>query len=83
MKTTLALVTLGVLLAACTNPETATRVLTSQGFTDVKMTGYSFLACSKDDFYHTGFTARSVTGMPVAGTVCEGFLFKNSTVRFE
>lgn len=79
----LALGCLTLALAACTNPETATRVLTSQGFTNVQITGYSFFACSKDDFYHTGFTARSMTGTQVAGTVCEGLWFKNSTVRFE
>ena len=71
------------LLTACTNPQKAEKVLTSQGYKDIKITGYNFAACSKDDWYHTGFTAISPNGSLVEGTVCEGLLFKGSTVRFK
>lgn len=71
-----------LVLAACTDPKEATRVLEENGYTEVKMTGYSFFACSKDDFFHTGFEATSVVGKRVEGTVCSGMLFKNSTIRF-
>lgn len=81
MKRVLIVATLA--LGACTDPQSATRILTSQGFTDVRMDGYNWFACSKDDTYHTGFTAKSVTGTMVSGTVCEGLIFKNSTVRFQ
>lgn len=70
-------------LAACTDPSTATRVLEDQGYTNVQMTGYNFMACSKDDTFHTGFTAKSPAGRQVTGTVCAGAFFKNSTIRFE
>lgn len=70
-------------LAACTDPSTATRVLEDQGYTSVQMTGYNFMACSKDDTFHTGFTAKSPNGRQVSGTVCAGAFFKNSTIRFE
>lgn len=72
-----------ILLAACTDPQNATRVLADQGYTNIQITGYSAWACGKDDDYHTGFTATSPAGHPVKGTVCAGAWFKNSTIRFE
>lgn len=77
------LITAIAVLAACTDPTTATRVLLDQGYTNVQMTGYNFMACSRDDTYHSGFTAKSPAGHQVSGTVCAGVLFKNSTIRFE
>ncbi len=71
-----------VMLISCTDSESAVRVLENQGFTDVNTTGYSVFACSDDDTYHTGFTAKGPTGKYVSGTVCCG-VFKNCTVRFE
>jgi len=71
------------LLIGCTNNKGAIEVLEAQGFKDIVFTGYEFFSCSKDDFYHTGFKAVSGFGHPVSGTVCEGFLFKDSTVRFK
>lgn len=70
-------------LAACTDPQNATRILREQGYTDIQMTGYNAFACSDDDTYHSGFTAKSPNGTPVKGTVCAGVWFKNSTIRFE
>jgi hypothetical protein len=70
-------------LAACTDPTTATRVLEDQGYTNVQMTGYNMFACSRDDTFHTGFSAKSPAGRQVSGTVCAGAFFKNSTIRFE
>jgi hypothetical protein len=69
-------------LCACTNPSSATRVLTENGYTNIQITGYNFFACSQDDFYHTGFIATSYIGQRITGTVCEGMFFKNSTIRF-
>lgn len=70
-------------VTACTDPDTATRVLQENGYTNVQMTGYSWFSCSKDDTYSTGFAATSPTGQTVKGTVCAGIIFKNSTIRFE
>lgn len=53
-----------------------------EGWTDVKLTGYSFFACSKDDWYHTGFEAKK-NGIPIKGTVCSGLLFKGKTLRLQ
>lgn len=68
-------------LSGCTDAKNAERILTSQGYTDVQITGYDFFGCSEDDFQHTGFKAKSVNGSDISGTVCSGILFKNSTVR--
>jgi len=70
-------------LSGCTDPQTARRVLTQNGYTDVRITGYNWLSCGRDDTYHTGFIAKSPNGSTVEGTVCGGFFFKNSTIRFE
>lgn len=81
MKTFI-LLSISILLCSCTNTKDANKALTAMGFTNIKITGYSFLACSKDDFYHTGFIAKNPQGLSVTGTVCSGLFFKNSTVRF-
>ena len=38
-----------LLLAACTDSKTTLEVLDAEGYTNVKTTGYSAFACSKDD----------------------------------
>lgn len=84
MKMTIVL--LALLLAGCdalTHPESARKVLLDAGYSDVKFTGYDWFACSKDDTYHTGFTAKGPTGRPVKGVVCEGVFFKASTIRLD
>lgn len=68
-------------LFACTSPGAAVSTLEKSGFTDIKTTGYRMLACSKDDTYTTGFTAKNPAGVEVSGVVCCG-LFKSCTVRF-
>lgn len=76
----LAMLVLGS-LTACTDVDTTTRTLEAQGFKDVKTEGYSLFGCSEEDFFHTKFTATSVTNKRVSGVVCSGLL-KGSTVRF-
>lgn len=71
-----------ILLTACTDNSTAYRVLKNDGYTNIKFTGYSWFACSQDDFYHTGFIATK-NNHQIEGTVCSGLIFKNATIRFE
>jgi len=71
-----------LLLTGCTSQQDAERALDGAGFTNIQMTGYNFMACSEDDFYHTGFVAKNPQGNTVSGTVCSGMLFKSATVRF-
>ena len=77
------IIVLALSLTACTQPETASRVLSSQGFTNIKMDGYDFFNCSKDDAYHDKFAAKGPTGQQVSGVVCAGLFFKGSTVRLD
>lgn len=72
-------ISLGV--SGCTDASNAERILSSQGYTDIQITGYDFFGCSDDDFQHTRFKAKSVNGSNISGTVCSGIFFKNSTVR--
>jgi hypothetical protein len=76
-----ALAALLALLSACTDPTTAKRVLEGAGYTDVRLTGYEWAACSKDDTYSTGFTATGPTGRRASGAVCSSLMFKNATIR--
>lgn len=69
-------------LVGCTDVENTVRVLEQNGYTDVKTTGYDWLACSKDDGTSTGFVATSPSGHQVKGAVCAGYFFKSSTIRF-
>ena len=71
-----------LVMSGCSNPDKATQVLKKQGYTEIHITGYSLFACSEDDFYSTGFEAKSVTGEFVTGAVCSGF-FKGNTVRLD
>lgn len=70
-------------VTACTRQDNATRILQEQGYTDIKITGYNWFGCSSDDSTHTGFIAKSATGATVEGTVCAGWVLKNSTIRFK
>jgi hypothetical protein len=71
-----------LVLASCTDEERTVSVLRKQGFTEIRTTGYEFGACSEDDTYHTGFTAKNPQGQQVSGVVCCGLVFKNCTVRW-
>lgn len=76
------LLLIALVLAGCTQPEHARKVLEAQGLTNIVITGYSAFSCSDNDTFATGFEATSVNGARVKGTVCEGML-KNATVRYE
>ena len=81
MRKTLALVAI-LGLAACTDSEGARRTAENHGLTEVRITGYRFFGCSKDDLYHTGFEARAPNGRRVTGVVCSTF-FKSNTLRLD
>lgn len=69
-------------IGGCTDSDHAQKVLKQQGFTNIKITGYDFFACGRDDIYHTGFVAITRDNTVVKGTVCKG-IFKSSTIRFD
>jgi hypothetical protein len=83
MKRLIALIIIGLTITACTNEGSARNALEGAGYTKINFTGYDFFSCAKGDFYHTGFQATGPTGKTISGTVCEGLLFKNSTIRFK
>lgn len=67
---------------SCIDKDGTIALLTSQGFTNINITGYDCFSCGKGDVYHTGFTAQSPNGSFVKGTVCKGWL-KGATIRFK
>lgn len=83
MKKILFVLPVVALLSSCgVNVENATRVLESQGLTNVQITGFSLMGCGKDDSFASNFTAVGANGKEVNGTVCAGW-FKGITVRFD
>lgn len=77
------LISIASLLLSCDQSGTKALLL-NQGYTNIDTSGgYSWFACSKDDFFATEFTAKNPAGNIVSGTVCEGLLFKGSTIRFD
>lgn len=68
-------------ISACTQPNETTRLLEAQGYTDINIKGYAILGCSKDDDFHTEFTATAANGQRVSGVAC-GALLKGTTIRF-
>lgn len=69
-------------LAACSDGDTAQRILAQQGYTEIEITGWSPFSCSEDDTFSTGFIATSPAGLRVTGTVCSAW-FKGATIRFD
>lgn len=77
----IAMLVMGALvLAGCTDPPTAERVLQQQNYRDIQITGYGWFGCSEDDTFATRFRARAPNGEMVTGVVCSGWL-KGATVR--
>jgi hypothetical protein len=74
-----------VLVAGCSDPKEARRAAESFGFTDVRITGYRFGGCSRDDASRTGFVATNAQGREVSGVVCSSWspFGKSSTVRID
>ncbi|QQG33809.1 hypothetical protein ZPAH1_orf00047 [Aeromonas phage ZPAH1] len=84
MKKVIASLLMVVVLSGCTDADGARNTLSKNGYTDIHITGYSFLSCDEKDFFSTGFQATNIaSGMRVEGAVCSGLFFKNSTIRFD
>lgn len=59
-------------------------LLNSLGYNEVEFTGYGWFKCSDDDFYQTGFIVTDPsTEEQLSGTVCDGLIFKGSTIRWD
>jgi hypothetical protein len=69
-----------LLLSACTDIEGTIKVLESQGFKDIEITGYAFSGCGENDSYHTTFKACRDMKC-INGIACKG-LFKGITIRY-
>lgn len=78
----LLLVTALLCVGGCTDEGAAREALASQGFTDIRITGWSPMTCAEEDFSSTGFVAKNARGIEVKGVVCCGMLFKSCTVRW-
>lgn len=75
------LAVLALVLTGCSDSGAATKALKGAGYTNIRITGYSWFSCSQDDTFSTGFVATGPTGERVTGAVCSGFLLKGSTIR--
>ena len=69
-----------LLLCGCTNPPATVRILTAEGYTSIKITGYAWFMNSKEELYSTGFEATNINGKFIKGAVTGG-LFKGYTIR--
>lgn len=79
MKKIFAILTI-IILAGCTDPQTAIRVLKNEGLEKVAIGSYSFFGCAEGDFYRTEFVGYK-NGSKISGVVCSG-LFKGVTIRY-
>ena len=74
-----------ILFAACSSDndfDKGKRQLESQGYTDIKNTGWNAFCCGEDDSFSTRFTAKDSKGNKVEGCFCSSVL-KGVTVRFD
>lgn len=83
MKRILLAAIVALVLTSCSDPATAIKALEAMGFTDIQTHGYAPFMCGKDDTFATKFTARNPQGRSVSGAVCNGWLLKGATVRFD
>lgn len=75
-------ITLCAILAGCgVNTKEANKVLEAQGMTEVQINGYSWFGCGEEDVFRSKFTAKSVVGEEISGSICGGIL-KGYTIRF-
>ena len=65
-----------------TDPVGTTRVLSAQGYKDIKITGYRWFN-GTEEYYNTGFEATAPNGTRVSGNVTKGFWLKGATVRMD
>lgn len=79
---------LAILLTLCgcfTQPDSARRILESDGVTNIEILGYQLTGCSQDDSSHTGFrdvkNGKAVTGV-VCGPAWELPWSKGYTIRY-
>lgn len=82
MKNVFVICALVTLLVGCTDENNTRSTLRKSGYSDINITGYSWLACGDDDTFHTGFRAKNPSGEIVEGTVCCGLVAKGCTIRF-
>lgn len=75
------MLTILMLILACTAPDSTREALEAQGFTDVETGGYTVFGCGQDDTFHTEFTATNAQGQRVSGVACCGVM-KNCTLRW-
>jgi hypothetical protein len=68
---------------SCTDDGAALATLRASGYTNIRLTGYDWFGCSKDDGTCTGFEATGPTGVRTHGAVGCGFwsCSKGCTVR--
>lgn len=83
MKKIFAAFAVMLVMAGCTRPDDAKRVLEIAGYTDIQITGYSWFSCSGDDSMQTGFMATGLNGAKVKGVVCGGLFTKSQTIRID
>jgi hypothetical protein len=73
---------IALIAAACTSADKARQTLEAEGYTHIKIGGYSF-SCSDSDSTCTKFEAISPGGKRVHGGVGCGYVLKGCTVRIE
>ena len=78
---TLGFLTIGPWTSVKLKGDTAIRVLQSDGYTNIELTGYKWFTCGHDDTFSNGFKAVK-NGQTITGCVCSGWL-KSNTIRID
>lgn len=83
LTTGILLLAFATIVTGCgVDPRTAKRALEANGLTNIRIEGYSWFGCGKEDAFASNFSAVGVNGQPVTGSVCQG-IFKGTTIRFD
>lgn len=70
-------------LVGCTKPGKTTKLLESQGYTNIQITGYHWTGCSDETKFHTGFKATGKNGIIMTGYTCDGLFFTGMSIHYD
>jgi len=70
-------------IPSCSNEEGAKKALEHRGYTHIEITGKHWWACDFGDYRNTAFKAKTITGIDVEGSVCDGLFKDGPEIKFD
>jgi hypothetical protein len=69
-------------IPSCSDERGATQLLKSRNYTQIEILEKKWWACGFGDNHSTAFRAKTLSGMQVEGSVCDGMLPSRPIIKF-